>query len=168
MSISSQLIYALWSCVRPGITHTHTPPGHCGTKQVFAQLIPASEAKAIYYLSDCLVLYVRKEAAISALEALVPRRRPGKQARTPAEEAQDLRGVTPSQVTCAASLPISFPFRCAGGCRVCVCVCVYQSLDCGWEGPCSQACMPILSGFEHGTHGASGIQDLLGRRGNPT
>ena len=74
MSISSQLIYALWSCVRPGITHTHTHPGHCGTKQVFAQLIPASEAKAIYYLSDCLVLYVRKEAAISALEALVPRR----------------------------------------------------------------------------------------------
>ena len=26
---------------------------------------------------------------------------------------------------------------------------VYQSLDCGWEGPCSQACVPILSGFEH-------------------
>ena len=90
MSISSQLIYALWSCVSPGITHTHTHthPGHCGTKQVFARLIPASEAKAMYYLSDCLVLYVRKEAAISALEALVPRRQPGKQAHTPAEEAQ--------------------------------------------------------------------------------
>ena len=42
----------------------------------------------MYYLSDCLVLYVRKEAAISALEALVPRRQPGKQAHTPAEEAQ--------------------------------------------------------------------------------
>ena len=69
-------------------THTHTHPGHCGTKQVFARLIPASEAKAMYYLSDCLVLYVRKEAAISALEALVPRRQPGKQAHTPAEEAQ--------------------------------------------------------------------------------
>lgn len=55
---------------------------------MFARLIPASEAKAMYYLSDCPVLYVRKEAAISALEALVPRRQPGKQAHTPAEEAQ--------------------------------------------------------------------------------
>ena len=42
----------------------------------------------MYYLPDCPVLYVRKEAAISALEALVPRRQPGKQAHTPAEEAQ--------------------------------------------------------------------------------
>lgn len=85
MSISSQLIYASWSCVRPGITHTH--PGHFGTKQVFARLIPTVRvAKAMYYLSDCLVLYVRKEAAISALER--PLCRGGRQAHTPAEEAQ--------------------------------------------------------------------------------
>ena len=74
--------------------------------------------------------------------------------------------MTPSQVTCAVSLPISL-FGVLEG-AVCVCVCVYQSLDCGWEGPCSQACVRILSGFEHGTHGASGIRDLLGRWGNPT
>ena len=62
---------------------------------------------------------------------------------------------------------------CVCVCRVCVCVCVCvpcvcQSLDCGWEGPCIQAFVPILSGFEHGTHGASGIQDLSSRWGNPT
>ena len=42
----------------------------------------------MYYLSDCRVLYVRKEAAICALEALVLWRRPGKQAHAPAEAAQ--------------------------------------------------------------------------------
>lgn len=108
MSISSQLIYASWSCVRPGITHTH--PGHFGTKQVFARLIPTSEAKAMYYLSDCLVLYVRKEAAISALEALVPWRQTSSHT---CRRGTGLRGVTPSQVTSAAFLPISLPFQCA-------------------------------------------------------
>ena len=155
--------------------YTHTHPGHFGTKQVFARLIPTSEAKAMYYLSDCLVLYVRKEAAISALEALVPWRQTSSHT---CRRGTGLRGVTPSQVTSAAFLPISLPFQCGVCvcvcvCRVCVCVCVCvpcvcQSLDCGWEGPCIQAFVPILSGFEHGTHGASGIQDLSSRWGNPT
>lgn len=68
--------------------HMHTHPGSCGAKQVFACLIPVCEVKAMYYLSDCLVPYVRKEAAICALEAIVPPRPPGKQAHAPAAKAQ--------------------------------------------------------------------------------
>lgn len=52
-------------------TYPHTPPGHLVTKQVFARLIPVFELKAMYYLSDSLVLYVRQETAICALEALM-------------------------------------------------------------------------------------------------
>lgn len=101
-------IYALLSVQGPGITHTH--PGHFGTKQVFARLIPTSEAKAMYYLSDCLVLYVRKEAALSALEAPGAAEADSQDTR---RRGTGLRGVTPSQVTSAAFLPISLPFQCA-------------------------------------------------------
>lgn len=47
---------------------------------MFARLLPVCDVKAMYYLSDGWVLYVRKAAAICALEACVLQSQPGKQA----------------------------------------------------------------------------------------
>lgn len=79
----------------PGVvqsqTHKHTHPGHPVAKQVLARLIPVCELKAMHYLSDRLVLYVRQAAAICALEALVLPSQPGKQAHLHLQRRHRLR-----------------------------------------------------------------------------
>lgn len=131
-------------------TRTHPHPGHCGAKQVFARLIPACEEKVMYYLSDCWVLYVRKEAAICALEALCCG---GSQANKLTHLQRRRRSQRcDSCPACVCSVPSylpSFPACLVGPLGSAHWDILMEGAVCmragtvGWEGPSGQVCVPF-------------------------
>ena len=134
--------------------HTHTHPGHCVTKQVFARLIPVCELKAcIIYLIACALCKARNSnlcpggpcAAESARQTGSP---------APPEEA-GASGETSFTGLFAASLLISSICELGGPRKLCISgrlveeCCVYQNWGCGVGGRQQPGLMPILSGLGH-------------------
>lgn len=149
-------------------------PGHHGAKQVFARLLPVCDVKALYYLSDCWVLYVRKAAAVCALEACVLQSQPGKQAhlRLPTRERRSQRCDFLLRFCLQHPFPSLFLFSMLGGppwlCTSGHLVRGSQCWDHGMGGPqqpdlCAHFVRPWTQ-----THDAPGFRELSGRWGNQT
>lgn len=149
MSICSQFTSPLGLCkARHTHAHTHTHPWHPVEKQVLARLIPVCELKAMHYLSDCLVLYVRQAAAICALEAL------GLRVSQADRLTCTCRAGTGSEVRRVCSAPSHLPCllarRALGLCTEGHPVqgpCVCQNWGRGAGGPSGQDRVPIWSGL---------------------
>lgn len=161
------LIHIPSGLVRGRTLHTHTQ-GTVGAKQVFACPIPVCEVKPMNYLSVCRVLYVRREAAICALEALESS---GKQAHLHLHRRCSLR------CDFLHRLCLQHPFlfgMLAGPPRLCTwghlvggCF-VYQSWDRGLGGPQQPGLHACFVGPWTQTHDAPGIHEFAGRWGSQT
>lgn len=154
--VCSQIIASLGHA-RPGIIYTYAwvcphAQGHHGAKQVFARLLPVFEVKAMYYLSGCWVLYVRKASAICALEACVLCSQPSKQAlgahlrlqRSPGSQRRDFLPRLCLQHPCSFSASLgplgSALWDIPSEGVVCI-----RAVTMGWEGPSSPTCVLVLS-----------------------
>lgn len=170
LGICSQSISFLGRA-RPDIIYTYAwvcphAQGTMAQSKCLHACLPVCEVKAMYYLSDCWVLYVRKEAAICALGACVLQSQPGKQAHL--RLRRSLRGVTSftGYVCSIPSHPCSFSASLVGPLGSSP-----QDISSegpsagtiGWAGPSSPTCVPILSGLGHTLHDAPGFQELSGR-----